>query len=92
MLASISLPRGIFRKGKDVKSEKYAGSKASMKMSILYAQKIREVVDKEGVDLASVNLHYPIFLARVSEPKSKKGEIIDWLKPRLDAVLEEWNK
>ena len=91
VLVSISLPRGVFRKGRDVKGKKYKGQKASMKMSILYVEKIRGVVDKDDIDLSGTKLNYPVFLAIVSEPKSKEGEISTWLKPRLNAVLKEWN-
>jgi hypothetical protein len=59
-------------------------------MSILYAEKVRDVIDGEGVDVDDRNLDEPVFLANVSEPESTAGTIDDWLSPRLDIVLEEW--
>lgn len=62
-----------------------------MKMTILLAEKIREVdtADPIGGDDFS-ELAYPVFLASVSEPESKSGSVCDWLEPRLLAVLEQW--
>ncbi|MFH1230697.1 MAG: N-6 DNA methylase [Planctomycetota bacterium] len=91
VLAIISLPRGVFRKGKDTKKSKEKGQIAQMKMSILYARKIKEVVKKSGVDLAGTNLNYPIFLADITD-EGRTGEISDWLTPRLNKVLTDWRK
>ena len=61
-----------------------------MKMSILYAQKIKKVKDDEGVGLKGANLNYPVFLADVSPPESQKVEINKWLKSDSSFVLEQW--
>jgi len=90
VLAIVSLPRGVFRIGTDVKHAKGGSRTASMKMSILYAQKTMEVKDKSGLDLSSVDLDYPIFLSSINSPEGIKGEIKDWLEPRLDIVLKQW--
>jgi len=90
VLAIVSLPRGVFRVGTDVKQAKGGSRTASMKMSILYAQKIREVKDKSGLDLSDVDLDYPIFLASINSSEGIKGEIKDWLEPRLYVVLKQW--
>jgi hypothetical protein len=91
VLAIISLPRGAFKKGTSVKQQQKGAQTSSQKMSILYARKIKEI-DKSSllseVDFASLN--YPVFLANISEPDSKVGNIDDWLEPCLDAVFKQW--
>ncbi len=88
--AIISLPRGVFKVGTDVIQAQRGSRTASMKMSILYAEKIKEVVDGEGLDLSGVNLDYPVFLANINPSGSTKGEVEKWLLPRLDVVLRQW--
>jgi hypothetical protein len=61
-----------------------------MKMSILYAEKIKEVKDREGIDLSGTNLDYPVFLANITPSESTRGEINTWLEPKLNLVLEQW--
>lgn len=92
VLAIVSLPRGVFKKGTSTKSIKSGSQTASMKMSILYAEKSKPVVDGEGVEINDGLLQYPVFLANVTEPESTSGSICDWLEPRLNIVLEEWKK
>ena len=91
VLAIVSLPRGVFKKGTDT-SRMNAGSQSTyQKMSILYAQKIREI-DNSGIDLSGSNLNYPIFLASVSDSDSNSGKIEDWLEPKLHVVLDQWRE
>ena len=90
VLSIISLPRGVFRKGTSTRSINTGSQTSSQKMSILYAKKIREVIDGEGVEINDMDLNHPVFLANVSEPDSTAGKISDWLEPRLNIVLEEW--
>jgi hypothetical protein len=92
VLAIVSLPRGVFKKGKTSKSLESKGQTATMKMSILYAAKIKPVVDGEGIGVDIKSLNYPVFLANVSRPESTAGEVCEWLEPRLNMVLEEWKK
>ncbi|MEK7331853.1 MAG: hypothetical protein AAB017_00610, partial [Nitrospirota bacterium] len=65
---------------------------SSQKMSILYAEKSKPVVDGEGVEVNDGILQYPVFLANVTEPESAAGNVCEWLEPRLNIVLEEWKK
>lgn len=90
VLAIISLPRGVFKKGKESVRTQKATQTTSMKMSILYAQKVSEAKNKEGVDLDKINLDYPVFIANIPSPKSTPSEIDKWLKPELDFILEQW--
>ena len=90
VLAIISLPRGVFRKGTSTHSINTGSQTSSQKMSILYAKKVRDVIDGEGVDIDDTDLNYPEFLANITEPESTGGKISDWLEPRLNMVLEEW--
>lgn len=92
ILAIVSLPRGVFKKGTSTKSIKSGSQTSSQKMSILYAEKSKPVVDGEGVEVNDGILQYPVFLANVTEPESTSGSICDWLEPRLNIVLEEWKK
>ena len=89
ILAIISLPRGVFKKGTTTKQAKKGSQSASMKMSILYAQKIKEVKDGEGVE-SDIDLNYPVFIANIEKPDSCRGEIKDWLEPILNIVFEQW--
>lgn len=90
ILAIVSLPRGIFKKGKTVKAKAKGSQTATMKMSIIYVQKIREIKDEEGIEVDYTKLKYPVFLAHISSPESTAGDVCEWLEPRLNMVLEEW--
>lgn len=90
VLAIISLPRGIFRRGTETRRASGGSQLASMKMSILYAEKVREVKDREGLDLSDIDLNYPVFLANIEAPSTRTSNIEDWLEPRLELVLKEW--
>jgi SAM-dependent methyltransferase len=90
ILAIISLPRGVFKVGTEVRQAQRGSRTASMKMSILYAEKIREVKDGEGLELSDTDLDYPIILAYVTPSESRRGEISSWLEPKLNLVLEQW--
>ncbi len=92
ILAIISLPRGVFKKGTSTISIKSGSQTASMKMSILYSEKSKPVVDGEGVKINDGILQYPVFLANVTEPESTAGLVCEWLEPRLNIVLEEWKR
>lgn len=92
ILAIVSLPRGVFKKGTSTKSIKSGSQTSSQKMSILYAEKSKPVVDGEGVEVNDGILQYPVFLANVTEPESAAGNVCEWLEPRLNIVLEEWKK
>ncbi|GAH54570.1 unnamed protein product, partial [marine sediment metagenome] len=90
ILAIVSLPRGVFKVGTEVRQVRRGRRTASMKMSILYAEKVKEVKDGEGIDLSGANLDYPVFLANVTPSESTRGEINTWLEPKLSLVLEQW--
>lgn len=91
ILAIVSLPRGVFKKGVSTLRQRGGAQVASMKMSILLAEKIREVDTENlvgGNDFS--RLTYPVFMASVAEPESRSGSVCDWLEPRLFAILEQW--
>ena len=89
VLAIIVLPRGAFKRVTSTRRQSGGSQTASMKMSILYAEKIREV--SEGIELdETTNINYPVFLAQIDEPESTSGQICDWLEPRLSIVYEQW--
>ncbi len=90
VLAIVSLPRGVFKKGKTSKTIDAKSQVATMKMSILYAEKIKPVVRGSGIEKSHKELQYPIFLANIEKPASTSGEVCEWLEPRLDMVLKEW--
>jgi hypothetical protein len=90
VLALISLPRGIFRKGTSTKTINTGSQSSSQKMAILYAEKIKPVIDGEGLEIDSGTLQYPVFIANITKPASTASAICDWLEPRLNLVLEEW--
>lgn len=92
ILAIISLPRGVFKKGTSTKSIKSGSHTSPQKMSILYAEKSKPVVDGEGVEIDDGTLKYPVFMANVTEPESTAGSVCEWLETRLNIVLEEWKK
>lgn len=88
--AIISLPRGIFKEGTSTKQKRHGSRKASMKMSILFAKKIKPIklIIKGKTDLKK--LSYPIFLSSVKKSEKKVSSICEWLKPELDLVLANW--
>lgn len=90
VLAIVSLPRGVFRKGTSTRTINSGSQKRTQKMSILYTEKINPVIDGKGLEIDDNELDYPVFLANISEPESASGNICDWLEPRLNMVLEEW--
>jgi len=92
ILAIISLPPGSFKRGTTVKQLKKGAQSASMKMSILYAEKIREVKKSERLEIDIRHLNYFIFLAHIDKVESKSGEISDWLEERLNIILEQWQE
>lgn len=92
ILAIISLPRGVFKKGTSTRTVNSGSQTSAQKMSILYAEKIRDVVDGEGIEIDNTELAYPVFLANILPPESTAGSVCEWLEPRLDMVLEEWKK
>lgn len=92
VLAIVSLPRGVFKKGTSTKSRNKGSRTASMKMSILYAQKIKLVPNKKETVVDLKRLQYPVFIANVSEPDSTASAVCDWLASRLAMVLKEWGK
>ena len=92
ILAIISLPRGVFKKGTSTRTVNSGSQTTSQKMSILYAEKIRDVADGEGIEIDNTKLGYSVFLANISKPESTAGSVCEWLEPRLNMVLEEWKK
>lgn len=86
----MSLPRGVFKVGTDVQQAQRGSRTASMKMSILYAEKTQEVKNGDGLNISGINLDYPVFLANINPSESTKGDIKDWLEPRLDIVFKQW--
>ncbi len=93
VLAIISLPRGVFKKGTSTRQQQRGAQTSSQKMSILYAQKVREI-DKENPagDNDFSKLDYPVFLASVSEPESRGEQVCDWLNQRLEIVFDQWKE
>lgn len=92
VLAIISLPRGVFKKGTDTSRMNAGSQNTYQKMSILYAEKVKNVDNSEGIELAGSSLDYPIFLASVSDLDSSTGKIEDWLEPKLHVVLDQWRE
>ncbi len=90
--AIISLPRGAFKRGTSTKRMKAGSQTASMKMSILFAEKIREVNEKDKLEIDIKHLEYPIFLANVSDAESKVGSVSNWLEERLEVILDQWRE
>ncbi len=83
VLAIVSLPKGVFKRGKDTRTKGQGASTATMKMSILFAEKYAASKRKHKND-------YKVFLASIAEPSSTKGEISNWMKQPLDVVLHQW--
>lgn len=88
--AIISLPRGVFRKGTTTRTVRSGSVGSSQKMSILFAEKIKEVEDGSGLDLELNQLNYSVFLASVRKPVYAGTNPDEWLETVLDAVLSEW--
>lgn len=93
VLAIVSLPRGVFKKGTSTKQQQKGTQTSSQKMSILYAQKTKDI-DKNGLDNEKdfSNLDYPAFLASISEVESKSGPVCEWLESGLNVVIEQWQE
>ena len=93
ILAIISLPRGVFKKGTSTKQQQKGAQTSSQKMSILYAIKNKPIDDIDYInDKDFSNLGYPIFLAGISEPDSKTGPICVWLEPGLSIIKQQWQE
>lgn len=93
ILAIVSLPRGVFKKGTSTKQQQKGSQTSSQKMSIIYASKIDILKDIDYVnDKDFSELSYPVFLATINEPKSKVGLICDWLEPQLNVIQEQWQE
>lgn len=93
VIAIVSLPRGVFKKGTSTKRQQSGSQTSSQKMSILYVEKLKEIEKENSIGELDFNeLEYPIFLAVVSEPESKGGDIERWLEPELNVVLEQWQE
>lgn len=88
--AVVSLPRGVFRKGTTTKTVTSGSTSSHQKMSILFAEKTREVKDGSGLELNSDQLEYPVFLASIQKPENAGSEPDSWLQEPLARVLEEW--
>lgn len=93
ILAIVSLPRGVFKKGTSTRQQQRGAQTSSQKMSILYVEKQSEIDKANPIgELDFNNLEYPIFLASVSEPESRSGEIERWLEPELNVVWQQWQE
>lgn len=93
VLAIISLPRGVFKKGTSTKQQQRGAQTSSQKMSILYAQKIIEIDKVNPIGENNFQeLNYPVFLASIDDPESKSGQVCDWLEPLLNIVYEQWQE
>ena len=89
--AIISLPRGVFYKGTTTRQVGAGHQVASMKMSILYAEKICDVEDKSGIDVDFAALDYPVFLSSVQKP-AQVSDDEHWLGKALERVLEDYRQ
>jgi len=87
--AIISLPRGIFYKGTTTRSVQTGRTASQQKMSILYAEKTKAVVDGDGLDISDDDLEYPVFLAAVQRT-DVANEDPNWLEVILGRVLDEY--
>ena len=93
ILAIISLPRGVFKKGTSTKQQQKGSQTSSQKMSIIYASKIDCLKDIDYVnDKDFSELSYPVFLATIVEPKSKVGLVCNWLENQLGVIQEQWQE
>jgi len=87
--AIVSLPRGVFQVGATTRTVESGKRSSSQKMSVLFAEKIREVVDGDGLDVPAGTLEYPVFLASVEKPRDA-GQRPNWLQNGLKRVLSEY--
>jgi hypothetical protein len=87
--AIISLPRGIFKVGTSTSSSSQGAKKASMKMSILFAEKVK-TKQIRSTKINFKKLDYPVFLASIRETKYKNEDTSIWLSPKLDIIKEKW--
>lgn len=93
ILAIVSLPRGVFKKGTSTRQQQRGAQTSSQKMSILYVEKQSEIDKTNPIgELDFNNLEYPVFLASVSEPESRSGGIERWLEPELNVVWQQWQE
>jgi len=93
VLAIVSLPRGVFKKGTSTRQQQRGSQTSSQKMSILYVEKQSEIDKANPIgELDFNNLEYPVFLASVSKPESRSGEIEHWLEPELNVVWQQWQE
>lgn len=93
VLAIISLPRGVFKKGTSTEQLRAGSQTSSQKMSILYAQKTIEIDKANSIGTNDFQkLDYPVFLASIDEPESKSGQVCDWLEPLLNIVYDQWQE
>lgn len=93
VLAVVSLPRGVFKKGTSTRRQRGGAQTASMKMSIFYAEKLRDIDKNDPIgnnDFSALN--YPVFLATVNDPESTSGAVCDWLEPQLGVILSQWQE
>ena len=93
VLAVVSLPRGVFKKGTSTKRQGGGAQTASMKMSVFCVQKVRELDKKNPIGNDDFSaLDYPVFLASVHEPESKSGAVCEWLEPQLAIIFDQWRE
>ena len=93
ILAIISLPRGVFKKGTSTKQQQKGSQISTQKMSILFLEKTKDVDEMDPIGkVDSVTLNYPVYLALLNEPEFKSGAIEDWLEPELNIVLNQWQE
>lgn len=93
ILAIVSLPRGVFKKGTSTRQQQRGAQTSSQKMSILYVEKQSEIDKTNPIGELDFNdLEYPVFLASVCEPESRSGEIERWLEPELNVVWQQWQE
>jgi hypothetical protein len=93
ILAIISLPRGVFKKGTSTKQQQKGSQTSSQKMSILFVEK-NKIIDQNNPigELDFSELEYQIFLTVIAEPETRKGAIEDWLEPELNVVWQQWQE
>lgn len=89
--AIVSLPRGVFYKGTTTRQVGAGHQVASMKMSILYAEKLCDVEDKSGIAVDFDVLDYPVFLASVQKP-AQASDDEHWLGKALERILEDYRQ
>lgn len=86
VLAIISLPRGVFRRGTSTQGQNSGSSVSNQKMSILLVEKTYEIL--HGATLGDQpDLQYPIFMAQVSDQGSDTDERLEEV---LNVVAKQW--